>query len=61
MHWWHSQGKEKIFKHNYEISLIKRDRKDLYKRSDSRFLQMIDQGAVEEAKNIMRRKKYCGV
>ncbi len=52
--YYHKQGNEKIFNYKAEVRLIARDRKELYKRSDKRFDQMLKQGALKEAEAIAK-------
>ncbi len=52
--YFHKQGNKKVFNYENDVVLINRERQELYKRSNERFEIMIKQGAIEEAKNILK-------
>ncbi len=52
--WWQEQGNKPPYATNqFEIFSTKIDRDELYRRCDRRFLNMLEEGALEEAKSLL--------
>jgi tRNA dimethylallyltransferase len=51
--WWQGQGTTPPYAADrFEIHKVELPREELYRRCDARFLKMIEQGAVEEVRNL---------
>ncbi len=52
--WWQARGATPIYpKESFEITKVEIPRDELYRRCDERFVKMIEQGAIEEVKNLL--------
>jgi len=54
--YWQKNTKPHYPKEYFAVSLIMPDRAELYRRSDSRFLQMLENGALDEVKKLREMK-----
>jgi tRNA dimethylallyltransferase len=51
--WWQKQGATPPYaRERFEVIKVELPREELYRRCDARFLKMVEQGAVEEVRNI---------
>lgn len=52
--YWQSIPKKKLIEADFKIIEIRKDRKELYKNINERVLNMIQNGAIDEVKNVYR-------
>jgi tRNA dimethylallyltransferase len=52
--YWQSIPKKKLIEADFKIIEIRKDRKELYKNINDRVLNMIQNGAIDEVKNVYR-------
>lgn len=57
--WWQAQAAAPLYPpESFELIKIELPREELYRRCDARFLQMVEQGAVEEVRGIEELRNW---
>ena len=51
---WQKENRQVLKEVNFEIFILNKDRDDLYKQGEKRFIKMMDQGAVEEVEELLK-------